>query len=117
VSHLKIFSRTKGPILTRLGTNHPWGEGIEVCTYEGDCPSPRGDNSKRVFFFKILFSKTSWPKLIKLGTDCSWVKGMQVCSNRGLGPLQREDNHKNVKIRRDLLKIFSRTTGVILTLW
>jgi hypothetical protein len=28
-SHLKIFfSRTTGPILTRLGTNHPWGKGI-----------------------------------------------------------------------------------------
>jgi hypothetical protein len=25
--HLKIlFSRTTGPILTRLGTNHPWDE-------------------------------------------------------------------------------------------
>jgi hypothetical protein len=23
-SHLKIFSRTTGPNLTRLGTNHPW---------------------------------------------------------------------------------------------
>jgi hypothetical protein len=36
------------PILTRLGTNHPWGEGIQVCSNEGECPSPRGDNSKRV---------------------------------------------------------------------
>jgi hypothetical protein len=23
-----FFSRTTGPILTKLGTNHPWGEGI-----------------------------------------------------------------------------------------
>jgi hypothetical protein len=46
--HLKIFFRTIGPILTRLGRNHPWGKGIEVCTNEGDNPSPRGDNSKRV---------------------------------------------------------------------
>jgi hypothetical protein len=46
--HLKIFfSRTTGPILTRLGINH-WGGGILVCSNEGDCPSPRGDNSKRV---------------------------------------------------------------------
>jgi hypothetical protein len=29
--HLKIFfSRTTGPILTRLGTNHSWGEEIQV---------------------------------------------------------------------------------------
>jgi hypothetical protein len=28
--HLKIFfSRTTGPILTRLGTNHPWGRGFK----------------------------------------------------------------------------------------
>jgi hypothetical protein len=42
------FSRTTGPILTRLGTNHPWVKGIQVCTKEGDSPSPRGNNSKRV---------------------------------------------------------------------
>jgi hypothetical protein len=28
--HLKIFSRTNGTILTRLGTNHPWVKGIQV---------------------------------------------------------------------------------------
>jgi hypothetical protein len=43
-----FFSRTTGPILTRLGTNYPWGTGIQVCSKEGDSPSPRGDNSKRV---------------------------------------------------------------------
>jgi hypothetical protein len=53
-----FFSRTVGPILTKLGTNHPWGEGMHVCANEGDCPSPRGDNSKRVkihrFFLNLL---------------------------------------------------------------
>ena len=43
-----FFSRTAGPILTRLGTNHPWVKGIQVCSKEGNSPSPRGDNSKRV---------------------------------------------------------------------
>jgi hypothetical protein len=34
--HLKIFfSRTTGPILTRLDINHPWGEGIKVCQMKG----------------------------------------------------------------------------------
>jgi hypothetical protein len=47
--HLKIFfSRTTGPIITRLDINHPRGEGIKVCSNEGDCPSPRGDNSETV---------------------------------------------------------------------
>jgi hypothetical protein len=43
-----FFSRTTGPILTKLGTNNLWGEGILNCENEGDCPSPRGDNHKRV---------------------------------------------------------------------
>jgi hypothetical protein len=47
--HLKIFfSGTNGPILTRLGKNHPWVRGIQVCSKEGDNPSKRGDNSERV---------------------------------------------------------------------
>jgi hypothetical protein len=46
--HLIIFFRTTGPILTRLRIIHLWGKGIQVCSNEGDCPSPRGGNSKRV---------------------------------------------------------------------
>ena len=46
--HLKIFYRTTGPILTRLGINHPWRKGIQVSSNEGDCPSPRGDNCETV---------------------------------------------------------------------
>jgi hypothetical protein len=56
---LKIFSRTTGPIITRLGTYHPWGKGIEVCSNEGDNPSPRGDNSEIVKNTKIFFFKSS----------------------------------------------------------
>jgi hypothetical protein len=41
-NNLKIFSsRTIGPILSKLGANHLWGEGIQVCSNEGDSPSPR----------------------------------------------------------------------------
>jgi hypothetical protein len=36
-----FFSTTAWPILTRFGTNHPWGKGIEVCSNEGQCPSLR----------------------------------------------------------------------------
>jgi hypothetical protein len=46
--HLKIFCRTIGPILTRLGTNHPWVKGIQIISKEGDNPFQRGDNSERV---------------------------------------------------------------------
>jgi hypothetical protein len=46
--HLKIFSRTTGSILTRLGTDCPYVKGIQVCSNEGNSPPPRGDNSERV---------------------------------------------------------------------
>jgi hypothetical protein len=80
--NLKIFfSRTTGPIFTRLGTNHPWGEEIQVCSNEGDCPSPRGDNSETVKIHRklkkrIFFVRTSRPNSI---TNYPWVKGIQVC--------------------------------------
>ena len=45
--HLKIFfSRTTGPILTRLDTNHPWVKGILNCSNKGPGPLQRGDNHK-----------------------------------------------------------------------
>jgi hypothetical protein len=43
------------------------------------------------------------------------MKGNQVCSNKGPGPLQSGDNLRNVKVGWGNLKIFSRTTGPILT--
>jgi hypothetical protein len=47
--HSKIFfSRTTGPILTRLGTNHRWRKRIQVSLNEGNRPSAMGDNSERV---------------------------------------------------------------------
>jgi hypothetical protein len=48
------FSRTTGPILTKLGTNHPWSKGIQFYSNEGDSPSPRGDNSLRVNLHRIF---------------------------------------------------------------
>jgi hypothetical protein len=106
--HLKIFfSRTTGPILTRLSTHHPWRERIQVSLKEGGSPSPRGDNSERVKIhrkvLKIFFSRTSRPKSIKLPL----VKRIQVCSNKGPGPLQRRDNHRNVRKGWSFKKIYS----------
>ena len=33
-----FFFRTTGTIYTRLGTNHPWVKGIQVCLNEKDSP-------------------------------------------------------------------------------
>jgi hypothetical protein len=66
-----FFSRTTGPNSTRLGTNHPWVEGFQVCANEGDRPSARGDkNALKIFkiFYLLLqnqqvkFNQT-WYKL------------------------------------------------------
>jgi hypothetical protein len=69
-------------------------KGIQVCSNQGDNPSPRGDNSERVNL-KNFFSRTSRPNSIILGTNYPWVKEIQVCSNKGPGPFQRGDNRKN----------------------
>jgi hypothetical protein len=118
-----LFSKTTGSNLTRLGKNYPWVKVIQICSKEGDSPYPRGDNSKRVKIHckisKIFFSRTSRPRSIKRGTNYPWVTGIEVCLvfffYNGPGPLQRGDNHKDVKKGWGLLKIFSRTTGPILT--
>ena len=97
-----FFSRTTGPIFNQIWHKSSLGEGLQVCSNEGDCPSPRGDNSKRVKihwkFLKIFFSRTSRPISIKLGTNHPRVKGILNSSNKGPDPLQRGDNHKNVKM-------------------
>jgi hypothetical protein len=36
--HLKIFSRTTGPILTILDTNHPWEEQFKFVQIKGIAP-------------------------------------------------------------------------------
>jgi hypothetical protein len=90
-------------------------KGIQVCSNEGDVPSSSESKNTLKIFKNIFFSRTIWPNSIKHGTIYPWIKGNQVCSNKESGPLQRGDNHKNVKIGWGHLKIFSRTTGPILT--
>ena len=116
---LKIFfSRTTGPILTKLGTKYPWVKGIQVCSNEGPHSSPRGDNNEIAKIHwrnsKIFFFRTNEPISTKLGTKHPWVKGTQVCSNEGPRPFPRGDNYEIVKIHWRNLKIFfSRTTKPI----
>ena len=72
------LSRTAKPILTKLGTNHPCLKGIQVCSYEGPRPFPRGDNCEitKIHWrnFKIFFSRITGPISTKLGTEHPWVK-------------------------------------------
>jgi hypothetical protein len=64
---------------------------------------------------KIFFPRTSGPNSVKLRTNYPWVKGIQFWSNKGPDPLQKGDNCKNIKMGWGHLKIFSKTTGPILT--
>ena len=51
----KIFSRTSWPISIKLGTNHPWVQGILNCSIKGPDPLQRGDNCKNgMRYLKIL---------------------------------------------------------------
>ena len=45
------FSRTTGPISTRLGRMHPWVMGIEVCSNEEQIKSHKVNN---VFFLLLI---------------------------------------------------------------
>jgi hypothetical protein len=86
--YLKIFFfRTIGSISTRLGTNHLWDKGIQVCSNEGQHPSLRGDNSKRVKIhkksFKIFFSRTTWPISTRLSTNHPWGIGFKFDQMKG----------------------------------
>jgi hypothetical protein len=61
-----FFSRTTGPSLTRLETNHPGGKGIQVCSIKGPGPFQRGNNHKKVKMgwghLEILFSRIMKPE-------------------------------------------------------
>ena len=43
-----LFLRITWPISAKLGTKHSWGMGNHVCSIEGPCPFPRGDNNEIV---------------------------------------------------------------------
>ena len=118
-----FFSRTTGPISTKLGTNHPLVSGIPEFPFvqmKGPALLPRGDNYEIVKIqwrmWKILLSRTSGPISTKLGTKYLWVKGIQVYSNKGSRLFPRGDNYDIAKILWRNFKIFfSRTNGTIST--
>jgi hypothetical protein len=68
--HLKIFSRTTVPILTRL--NHPWEKWIQISSNDGNCYSPRGDNSKSKNILKMFKTILLQNQLAKINQ--SWYK-------------------------------------------
>ena len=101
--NLKIFfSRTTGPILTKLGTKYSWVKWIQVCTNEGFCFFQK-DIIAKLWKYINKFEKASSPEPLgqfstKVDTNHPWVNVIQVCSNEGLCPFPGEDNYEIVKI-------------------
>ena len=138
---LKIFfSRTAGPISTKLGTNLLRVKGIQVCSNEGLFSRTTGLISTfgwREFKFvqmkgsalfqgkiiakmhwrilKIFFSRTAGPISTNLSTKYPWVKGIPVYSNEGPILFQGEIITKLRKYIDKFKKIFSWTTWPIST--
>ena len=55
------------PISTKLSTKHPWVNGSQVCSNEGLCPFPRGDDNEIANIhvhmkFKNPVLKIQWAK-------------------------------------------------------
>ena len=75
---------------------------IRICSNEGPCPFPRGDNYELAKIhwrnLKIFISRTARPISTKLGTKHPWVMGIQFYSNEGPRPFPRGDNYKIAKI-------------------
>jgi hypothetical protein len=75
-----FFSRTTGPILTILGTNHLWREGNLNFQMKGKTLAQGEIIAKMNWTFLKIFSRTNTPISIKLGTNYPWVKGILNCS-------------------------------------
>ena len=85
-----FFSRTTGPILTKIGTNHPWVMGgLKFVQIKGPRPFLRGDNNgiAKIHFFL----RTTGPISTKLGTKHPWVIRIQICMNEGPSLFPRGD--------------------------
>ena len=72
-----FFSRTTGPISTKLGTKYPWVKGIQVCSNERPRPSQRGDNRE--------LKKINWQLLKNLLLQNHWAYFNQFWHKVSLG--------------------------------
>ena len=93
-----FFSRTTGPISTKLGkTRHPWEKGFKFL-YRQDHVLFKGDiigkQRKCIHLtkFKILLVQNH------NGAKHPWEKGIQVCSNEWRHLFSRRDNSEIKKI-------------------
>jgi hypothetical protein len=77
-----FFSRTSRPKSIKLGTNHSWVKGLQVCSIKGQGPFQRGDNHENIKnglgSFKNLL-KNYRVNFNQTYHKSFWVEGIQVC--------------------------------------
>ena len=116
-----FFSRNTGQISTKLGTKHPWVKGTKVCSNEGLCHFPRGDNYE--------IAKIHWRNFKNFLLKNHWTNSNQTCHNAFFGegdsklfkwralPISKWRslwNRENTLMKLEQI-FFSRTTGPIST--
>ena len=119
-SHFYLLLQSHWVNFNQTLHNASLGEGAQVCSNEGPCTFPRGDDYEiaKIHWqiLKIFFSRTTGLISAKLGTMHPLVKGTQICSNEGPHPFPRGDNYEIAKIHwRNKNIFFSKTTGPIST--
>ena len=95
MTNFKIFfSRTTGPISTKLGINYPWVKRIEINSNQGLCPFPRGNNYKIEIIhwqiWKIFFSRTTRPIQSNLAQIILGWLGFKLVQMKGSALFQEE---------------------------
>ena len=97
-----FFSRSAGPISTKLCTKNPSVKGIQFSANKGPHLFPREDNYEIAKIhrlnFKMFFSRTARLISTKLGTKHSLMKRIQVCCNAGQRPFPTEEYFEIVKV-------------------
>ena len=117
--YLKIFfSRTTGPIWTKLGTKYPWVKGIQVCSKEVPRPFPGGDNYEiakiQWQYLKISSSRSTGPISTKLNLAQSirWWREFKFIQMKGHNLSLRGDNYEIAKIHWSNKKVIKKSSSL-----
>jgi len=82
--HLNDFSRTTRPISTKIGREHAWGMGIQICSNKGAglfWGTIRGKIGK--ILINLQKSSSHEPlNLLIFSMKHPWGKDIEVCSNK-----------------------------------
>lgn len=70
--HVFIFSRTTGPISTKISTKHPWVKGSQVCSDEGPCPFSGVDIENNQKIVGILKKSSSRYPFLQKSLNLCW---------------------------------------------